>query len=70
MLKIAFIAHDRKKEEMVNFVTAYEPVFTDHQLYSTGTTGLRIMEGTSLQIHRFESAAGWRSTDWCIGCAE
>ena len=31
MLKIAFIAHDRKKEEMVNFVTAYEPVFTEHQ---------------------------------------
>jgi methylglyoxal synthase len=55
MLKIAFIAHDRKKEEMVNFVIAYENVFTDHQLYSTGTTGLRIMEGTSLQIHRFES---------------
>lgn len=55
MLKIAFIAHDRKKEEMVNFVTAYEPVFTEHQLYSTGTTGLRIMEGTSLKIHRFES---------------
>ncbi|MWC28497.1 methylglyoxal synthase [Paenibacillus sp. MMS18-CY102] len=55
MLHIAFIAHDRKKEEIVNFVTAYEHVFTPHQLYSTGTTGLRIMENTSLQIHRFMS---------------
>ena len=27
MVKIAFIAHDRKKDEMVNFVTAYENVF-------------------------------------------
>ncbi|MEK5644045.1 MULTISPECIES: methylglyoxal synthase [Paenibacillus] len=55
MLKIAFIAHDRKKDEMVNFVTAYEHVFEGHQLYSTGTTGQRIMEGTNLKIHRFMS---------------
>ncbi|QAY66136.1 methylglyoxal synthase [Paenibacillus protaetiae] len=54
-LKIAFIAHDRKKDEMVNFVTAYEHVFVPHTLYSTGTTGLRIMERTSLNIHRFMS---------------
>ncbi|MBY0010177.1 methylglyoxal synthase [Paenibacillus typhae] len=55
MLKIAFIAHDRKKEEMVNFVTAYENVFTGLELYSTGTTGQRIMEATKLKINRFMS---------------
>ena len=55
MLKIAFIAHDRKKDEIVNFVIAYEQVFKGHQLYSTGTTGLRIMEQTELDIHRFMS---------------
>ncbi|OWA37143.1 methylglyoxal synthase [Saccharibacillus sp. O16] len=55
MMKIAFIAHDRKKDEMVNFVTAYEQAFVDCVLYSTGTTGQRIMEATSLQIHRFMS---------------
>ncbi|MBB3109313.1 methylglyoxal synthase [Paenibacillus phyllosphaerae] len=54
-MNIAFIAHDRKKEEMVNFVLAYEPVFTGHTLYSTGTTGMRIMEQTSLTINRFMS---------------
>ncbi|OAB44306.1 methylglyoxal synthase [Paenibacillus glacialis] len=54
-MKIAFIAHDRKKEEMVNFVIAYEPVFEGHEMFSTGTTGLRIMENTSLKIHRFMS---------------
>ncbi|WP_106767941.1 methylglyoxal synthase [Paenibacillus faecalis] len=52
-MKIAFIAHDRKKEEMVNFVIAYEQVFKEHELYSTGTTGTRIMEQTDLHIHRF-----------------
>lgn len=54
-MKIALIAHDRKKEEMVNFVTAYENVFQDHTLYATGTTGTRIMENTNLQINRFMS---------------
>lgn len=54
-LNIAFIAHDRKKDEIVNFVIAYEHVFTGHNLFSTGTTGQRIMEHTSLQIHRFMS---------------
>jgi methylglyoxal synthase len=54
-MKIAFIAHDRKKDEMVNFVIAYEHVFTGQEMYSTGTTGLRIMENTDLKIHRFMS---------------
>ncbi|GAB6929992.1 methylglyoxal synthase [Paenibacillus sp. JCM 10914] len=54
-MNIAFIAHDRKKEEIVNFVIAYENVFAGHKLYSTGTTGTRIMEQTSLSIHRFAS---------------
>ena len=55
MLKIALIAHDRKKDEMVNFITAYEHVFKDHKLYGTGTTGQRIMDNTKLDIHRFMS---------------
>jgi methylglyoxal synthase len=54
-MKIALIAHDRKKEEMIQFVMAYEPVFADHQLYATGTTGQRIMEHTKLRVHRFLS---------------
>ncbi|WP_410514837.1 methylglyoxal synthase [Paenibacillus sp. BR2-3] len=55
MMKIAFIAHDRKKDEMVNFVTAYEHVFDGHELFSTGTTGQRIMDATKLKINRFMS---------------
>lgn len=55
MLKIAFIAHDRKKDEMVNFVTAYEHVFTGLEMYSTGTTYQRIMDETNLHIHRYMS---------------
>ncbi|WP_041854338.1 methylglyoxal synthase [Thermobacillus composti] len=54
-MQVAFIAHDRKKDEMVNFVIAYEYVFRHHDLYATGTTGKRIMEQTGLTVHRFMS---------------
>lgn len=54
-MNIALIAHDRKKDEMVNFVIAYEQVFSHHKLFATGTTGTRIMENTELQVHRFMS---------------
>ncbi len=55
MMDIALIAHDRKKDEMVNFAIAYEHVLKHHRLYATGTTGTRIMENTSLSVHRFMS---------------
>ncbi|MBM7094627.1 MULTISPECIES: methylglyoxal synthase [Alteribacter] len=54
-MNIALIAHDNKKQEMVQFTVAFEPVLKKHDLYSTGTTGKRIMEETSLSIHRFQS---------------
>lgn len=54
-MKVVLIAHDRKKEEMMNFVTAYQPVFEHHQLYATGTTGSRIMGRTELDVHLFKS---------------
>lgn len=52
-MHIAFIAHDRKKDEMVNFTTAYRDLLKHHTLYATGTTGTRIMEATGLEINRF-----------------
>lgn len=40
---------------MVQFVTAYEKVLQEHTLFTTGTTGQRIMDATSLKVHRFQS---------------
>lgn len=54
-MKIALIAHDKKKPEMVQFAIAYESILNQHQLYSTGTTGTKIIEATNLQIERFKS---------------
>ncbi|MDQ0244030.1 methylglyoxal synthase [Bacillus fengqiuensis] len=54
-MKIALIAHDKKKNDMVQFTTAYKYILGEHNLYATGTTGLRIAEATGLTIHRFQS---------------
>jgi len=54
-MNIALIAHDNKKEALIQFVSAYKPIFEKHTLYATGTTGMRIMEATGLDIHRFQS---------------
>ncbi|SRR5690606_21808592 len=54
-MNIALIAHDKKKLDLIQFVTAYKEIFKQHNLYATGTTGLRIYEATGLPIHRFQS---------------
>jgi methylglyoxal synthase len=54
-MNISLIAHDRKKDEMVDFTIAYEKVLSAHKLFATGTTGQRIMDNTELKVHRFLS---------------
>ncbi|EIJ78660.1 methylglyoxal synthase [Bacillus methanolicus PB1] len=54
-MNIALIAHDKKKDDLVSFVTAYQDIFSKHNLFATGTTGLRIYEATGLSIERFQS---------------
>lgn len=54
-MNIALIAHDHKKDDLVQFAIAYKSIFEEHQLFATGTTGLRIMEATGLSIERFKS---------------
>ena len=54
-MKVALIAHDKKKEEMVNFAKMNEKRLSHLELYATGTTGLKIMENTNLEIHRLKS---------------
>ena len=54
-MNIALIAHDSKKELMVQFCIAYCRVLSQHNLVATGTTGKMVAEATGLQIHRFLS---------------
>lgn len=54
-MKIALIAHDKRKDALVTFVQENESFFHQHELFSTGTTGLRVMEKTTLKVYRFQS---------------
>ena len=54
-MRIALIAHDKKKQEIIDFATKYASVLAKHQLFATGTTGQRIIDATGLDIHRFRS---------------
>ena len=54
-MNIALIAHDKKKELMVQFCIAYSGILSQHALYATGTTGKMIIENTGLNVYRFLS---------------
>ena len=49
-MNIAFLAHDKKKELMVQFCTAYKSILEKHSLYATATTGRLIADNTGLPI--------------------
>lgn len=54
-MKIALIAHDKKKNEIIELAKSYREVLDGHELYATGTTGTLIMGETGLSIHRMKS---------------
>ena len=49
-MNIAFLAHDKKKELMVQFCTAYKNVLIKHNLFATATTGRLIADNTGLPM--------------------
>lgn len=54
-LNVALIAHDRMKDQMVNFCYAYEHILENYGLYATGITGGRIEAGTNLKVNKLAS---------------
>ena len=56
-MNIALIAHDKKKELMVQFCIAYSGIFAPHNLFATATTGKLVSEATGLNVTRFFSGS-------------
>jgi methylglyoxal synthase len=54
-MNIALIAHDVKKELMINFCIAYKGIMEKHNLYAVGTTGSIIMEASGLSVNLFSN---------------
>ena len=50
---IALTAHDKKKELMIQFCTAYQGILSKHSLCATGTTGQLLADSIGLNINRF-----------------
>ena len=54
-MKIALIAHDKKKDAMISLAIKYKDTLAQHELYATGTTGTLVMGETGLKIKRMKS---------------
>ncbi len=54
-MNIALIAHNAKKELMVQFCIAYSGILSQHSLCATGVTGKLIADATGLHVFRYLS---------------
>ncbi|QLH80186.1 methylglyoxal synthase [Halosimplex pelagicum] len=55
MTRLALIAHDDEKPEMIDLAESYESLLATFDLVGTGTTGKRVAEETGLTVERKES---------------
>ena len=55
MARIGLVAHDDKKDEMVNWALANRDKLGLHDLWGTGTTGGRVSAGTGLHVTLLKS---------------
>ena len=54
-MNIALMAHDNKKDLMVQFCTAYAGILSQHNIYATNATGHMVADATGLNVHCFLS---------------
>lgn len=52
---IALIAHDNRKEELLEWAMFNKGTLSDHNLYATGTTGALLSNALKLNVHRYKS---------------
>lgn len=68
-MNIALIAHDAKKELLVQFCIAYCGIISRHDVCATGTTGKLVSEATGLKINCFSCRKpGWRAANSKPNC--
>lgn len=65
MTRLALIAHDEKKPDLIRFARDHEATLGACELIATGTTGKRLTEATDLAVERMES--GPQGGDLMIG---
>lgn len=53
--RVALVAHDNKKSELIDWVGRHRELLTDCQLLTTGTTGKLVTDRTGLHVERLQS---------------
>jgi len=53
--RIALVAHDARKQDLLEWVQYNRGALSEHLLFGTGTTGSLIAEETGLSVHRYKS---------------
>ncbi len=53
--KIALIAHDNKKQDLIEWAKLHKDLLSRHELYATGTTGTFIEEALGVEVTKFLS---------------
>ncbi len=53
--RIALVAHDNRKDELLEWAKANRDNLSEHELYGTGTTGWLMQRELGLDVHRFQS---------------
>ncbi len=71
-MTIALIAHDSRKELLVQFCTAYVRIFSQNNLVATGTTGKLVHDATGLEVRCLYPGAkgGAEQIGSMIACGE
>ncbi len=68
-MNIALMAHDRKKELMVQFCIAYCGILSAHSLCATNTTGRMVSEATGLPVDLYLSCTQGGDQQMCARLA-
>ena len=53
--KIALVAHDHKKNDLVEWARFNKPLLVQHILFATGTTGTMLEKVLDVDVQRFQS---------------
>jgi methylglyoxal synthase len=52
---IGLVAHDEKKQDLLEWARFNKPLLTQYELYATGTTGKLLEEELGIEIHKLQS---------------
>ena len=53
--RIALVAHDNKKQDLIEWAKFNKVLLAGHKLYATGTTGKLLADELGLDVHRLQS---------------